>query len=89
MKPTVSLISDEFPEGRYKLIHSVGGAASVKIDWNAAASKYTGLFREANLGLIRLASATQPSEGKDNKVSGRRGGGSLQDVPRCLAPPPR
>lgn len=67
MKPTVELISDEFPDGRYKLIHSVGGAASVKVDWTDAASQYTGLFRGANYGLIRMASATEPSEGGGKK----------------------
>jgi len=45
MKVSVELVSDEMPEGRYKLIHSVGGAASVKVNWNEAAEQYTGLFK--------------------------------------------
>ncbi len=68
MKTTVQLVSDEMPEGRYKLIHSVGGAAAVKIVPSEAASKYTGLFNGANYGLIRLASATEPNEGSGNKA---------------------
>jgi hypothetical protein len=61
MKPTVSEFTDEMPEGRYKLIHSVGGAASVKFDF--LPNPYTGLFKEANYGLIRFASAKEPKEG--------------------------
>ena len=60
---TVSLQSDEMPSDRFKLIHSVGGAASVKVNWNAKAAKFTGLFRKSDYGLIRLASASQPDEG--------------------------
>ncbi|GMH63685.1 hypothetical protein TrRE_jg10170 [Triparma retinervis] len=63
MTPTVSEVTDEMPEGRYKLIHSVGGAASIKFDFQP--NPYTGLFQEANYGLIRFASAKEPKEGSD------------------------
>jgi len=61
MKPTVSDSTDIMPDGRYKLIHSVGGAASVSLELEA--NPYTGLFQQANYGLIRFASAKEPKEG--------------------------
>ena len=66
MSPTVDLVSDEFPEGRYKLIHSVGGAASFKIDWDS--NPYTGLFQGSDYGLLRFASASEPKEGAGNNA---------------------
>merc|ERR1711871_530430 len=54
-------VTDQMPEGRFKLIHSVGGAASVKFDF--VSNPYTGLFQKATLGLVRFASAKEPKEG--------------------------
>jgi len=61
MKPTVTEVTDEMPEGRYKLIHSVGGAASVQLSF--LENPYTGLFQGSDYGLIRFASAKEPKEG--------------------------
>ena len=61
MKPTVTEFTDEMPEGRYKLIHSVGGAASVRLELQE--NPYTGLFQGSDYGLIRFASAKEPKEG--------------------------
>ncbi|GMI08461.1 hypothetical protein TrLO_g4657 [Triparma laevis f. longispina] len=63
MKPTVSEVTDVMPDGRYKLIHSVGGAAGVKLELEE--NPYTGLFQQAEYGLIRFASAKEPKEGAD------------------------
>jgi hypothetical protein len=62
MKTSVELVSDEMPKDRSKLIHSVGGAASVKFVWEP--NEYTGLFQGSDYGLLRAASATEPSEGQ-------------------------
>eukprot|EP01137_Pigoraptor_chileana_P007576 Opistho-2@3570 len=54
--------SDIMPEGRQKLIHSVGAVAQAKFNWNSAASKYTGLFRQADNVILRASSATKPGQ---------------------------
>lgn len=59
MSPTVTYVSDEFPEGRSKLIHSVAAIAQCQFAWNGSGN-YTGLFRQADMGLCRLSSALQP-----------------------------
>jgi len=53
--------SDLFPPNRMKLIHSVGAAAL--ISWRPASSMipYTGIFATGAIGLVRAASATEPS----------------------------
>jgi hypothetical protein len=66
MSPSVDYVSDEFPAGRQKLIHSVGVAAQCSFEWDeAAVSKlgYTGLFQKATYGTIRASSAIQPKFG--------------------------
>ena len=59
MKPTVSDSTDIMPDGRYKLIHSVGGAASVSLELevrvseeltNVAAANY---YAASNISLYR------------------------------------
>jgi hypothetical protein len=65
MKPTMEAPGDAMPNGalwgtRSKLIHSVGTVGKVKFvsDNN---NDYTGIFKGANYGLIRLSSAAEPS----------------------------
>eukprot|EP00164_Ancoracysta_twista_P001711 GFYU01002243.1.p1 GENE.GFYU01002243.1~~GFYU01002243.1.p1 ORF type:complete len:345 (+),score=128.66 GFYU01002243.1:35-1036(+) len=53
-------ISDEFPEGRKKLIHTVGTIAQIKLD--LVDNKYTGLFNGADHGFVRASCANAPSE---------------------------
>jgi hypothetical protein len=50
--------SDIMPDGRKKLIHTVGGVAKAKIVWTNSA-KYTGMFRAANNVLIRASTALE------------------------------
>jgi len=59
MSPTVDYVSDEFPDGRSKLIHSVGAVAQCAFKYNRAGN-YTGLFEGADHGIIRMSSALEP-----------------------------
>lgn len=59
--------SDAFPAGRKKFIHSVGATAKVSFVSNGK-HKYTGLFKGASSGLLRLSAAKQPTE--DNIAPG-------------------
>jgi len=52
--------SDIMPDGRKKLIHTVGAIAKGKIVWNGN-NKYTGLFKAANNLLIRTSTAQEPN----------------------------
>jgi len=54
--------SDIMPDGRKKLIHTVGAIAKGKIVWNGNANKYTGMFKGANNLLIRASTAQEPSK---------------------------
>eukprot|EP00743_Colponemidia_sp_Colp-15_P000178 GILK01000205.1.p1 GENE.GILK01000205.1~~GILK01000205.1.p1 ORF type:complete len:358 (+),score=57.11 GILK01000205.1:41-1075(+) len=59
---TGSVAEDEMPGSHKKLIHSVGAIAKARFNWNAKTqSKYTGLFKSAEFGLIRCSSAAAPS----------------------------
>jgi hypothetical protein len=53
-------LSDIMPDGRKKLIHTVGGIAKGKIVWTNT-NKYTGMFKAANNVLIRLSTAQEAS----------------------------
>eukprot|EP00455_Lapot_gusevi_P047068 TRINITY_DN6303_c0_g1_i1.p1 TRINITY_DN6303_c0_g1~~TRINITY_DN6303_c0_g1_i1.p1 ORF type:complete len:335 (-),score=57.50 TRINITY_DN6303_c0_g1_i1:114-1118(-) len=54
-------ISDILPASRSKkLIHSVGAVAKVRFVWNGS-HPYTGMFRQAESGLLRASLATRPS----------------------------
>jgi hypothetical protein len=46
------------PDGRKKLIHTVGGIAKAKIVWTTE-NKYTGMFKAANNVLVRFSTATE------------------------------
>jgi hypothetical protein len=52
--------SDIMPDGRKKLIHTVGAIAKAKIVWTGS-TKYTGLFRAANNVLVRASTAQEPT----------------------------
>jgi hypothetical protein len=72
-------VSDEFPSGRSKLIHSVGVSAQVKFVYDAETVNnlgYTGLFGGANYGVIRVSSAIQPDFTKENAADGSFIGGA-------------
>jgi len=51
-------MSDILPDGRKKLIHTVGGVAKAKIVWTNP-SKYSGMFKGANNVLVRLSTAQE------------------------------
>jgi len=51
--------SDIMPDGRKKLIHTVGAVAKAKIVWSGN-NKYTGMFKGANNLLIRASTAQEP-----------------------------
>lgn len=64
MEPTFQSPGDAMPPGklygnRRKYIHSVGAVGKVK--YVAKSNKYTGIFKGANQGLIRLSSAAAPT----------------------------
>eukprot|EP00744_Colponema_vietnamica_P000781 GILI01001357.1.p2 GENE.GILI01001357.1~~GILI01001357.1.p2 ORF type:complete len:334 (-),score=122.37 GILI01001357.1:173-1174(-) len=60
LHPSMHHVSDIMPEGRKKLIHSVGATAKVKFVWNENAAQYTGLFKSANYGILRASTAAAP-----------------------------
>jgi len=53
--------SDIMPDGRKKLIHTVGSVAKAKIVWNGNNQKYTGMFKGANNLLVRASTAQEPT----------------------------
>jgi len=53
-------LSDIMPDGRKKLIHTVGGVAKAKIVWTSN-SQYTGMFKSANNVLVRASTAQEAS----------------------------
>lgn len=60
MQPTVSYVSDELPEGRTKVIHSVAVMAQAR--WVAFAGNYTGILGQgADNLLLRFSSAGEPN----------------------------
>ena len=63
MKPTFDTAGDLMPSGilgrRVKYIHSVGVVGKVKFAANDA-STYSGIFKGASKGLIRLSAAVEP-----------------------------
>lgn len=63
LDPTFSTKGDAMPSGplgtRGKYIHTVGVVG--KVTFEATSSKYTGIFKGATNGLIRLSSAVPPS----------------------------
>ena len=63
MKPTMEFSGDSFPEGRQKLIHSVGvvGVAQFVAE---ADSPYTGFFQGADSVLMRMSLAKAPDQTK-------------------------
>ena len=48
---------------RWKYIHSVGTTGKVKFVPNSAAKGFSGIFKGANYGMIRLSSAAEPVNG--------------------------
>lgn len=60
MDVSLNYQSDSLPEGRKKLIHSVGVVGSVKFVAEAD-TPYTGLFKGADSALIRFSLAKDPS----------------------------
>lgn len=66
MKPTMQWVGDEFEQGlfeRKKYIHSVGNVGKVKFV-AADDTPYTGVFKGADTGLIRLSCAAEPNPKK-------------------------
>jgi len=66
MAPSFDTPGDVMPGSieshRTKYIHSVGAVGKVKFVPDATApSSFTGIFKGANSGLIRLSSAAQPT----------------------------
>lgn len=52
--------SDFLPSGRKKLIHTFGSAAKVRwVPTLTVGSRYTGVFAEGGIGILRLSQATQ------------------------------
>eukprot|EP00455_Lapot_gusevi_P011497 TRINITY_DN152_c0_g1_i6.p1 TRINITY_DN152_c0_g1~~TRINITY_DN152_c0_g1_i6.p1 ORF type:complete len:350 (-),score=144.36 TRINITY_DN152_c0_g1_i6:74-1123(-) len=62
---TGTTFSDFMPDGRKKLIHSVGAIAQAKFVWTGHDYGYSGLFNHtvgsASIGFVRASSAVQPS----------------------------
>merc|ERR1712226_420170 len=53
---------DVYPSGTEKIICSAGGiVAPVHMEWRSSAREhFTGMFRRADFGLVRLSSVTEP-----------------------------
>jgi len=66
MKPTFDHISDSFPDGRNKYIHSVGTVGLVEFvaETNTDINPYTGIFKGCSHVLLRLSLAKEPDESK-------------------------
>lgn len=66
MKLSFDYYSDSMPEGRKKLIHSVGSVGLCEFVANSdpIANPYTGIFQGASHVLLRLSLAKQPDETK-------------------------
>lgn len=65
MEPTISYGGDQMPPGalygtRSKLIHTQGAVASVKMT-NSGEHPFTGVFADADSGVIRLSVAAEPN----------------------------
>eukprot|EP00927_Polykrikos_kofoidii_P040138 TRINITY_DN34360_c0_g3_i1.p1 TRINITY_DN34360_c0_g3~~TRINITY_DN34360_c0_g3_i1.p1 ORF type:complete len:772 (+),score=134.83 TRINITY_DN34360_c0_g3_i1:66-2381(+) len=60
----IELQDDVYPEGVAKVICSAGGAvALVRFEWRQEITEqFTGMFRQADHGLIRLSSVTEPQQ---------------------------
>ena len=59
MCPTLTAKGDEMPGGRHKYIHTVGTVA--RVQWrDLGTHPYTGLFRGADHGIVRLSLAKEP-----------------------------
>jgi hypothetical protein len=56
METSLAFESDELPNGRIKYIHSVGTVAQVKFV-SSGDHEYTGIFKGADAGIVRLSSA--------------------------------
>ena len=65
MEPTYHTKGDALPSGitgtREKYIHSVGAVGRVKLNADGA-SPFSGIFRGANYGLLRLSCAIKPTD---------------------------
>jgi hypothetical protein len=61
MQVTVDLVSDYFPTGRSKVIHTYGAVCPVKFV-SSNAHDYTGVFTGIEHGLIRLSLAKKPDK---------------------------
>lgn len=73
MEPTFSTKGDAMAPGslyghRTKYIHCVGGVAIVSFNSNGWHHPFTGLFKGANHGILRLSSATKPELGTDSPL---------------------
>lgn len=65
MQPTVQFVSDELPEGRTKIIHSVAAVAQVRFVFNGAGN-YTGVLGSgAERMILRASSANEPDITKE------------------------
>lgn len=65
MEPTLNQVGDQMPPGqvfgtRSKLIHTQGAVATVKLT-NSGEHPFTGVFENADTGVVRLSAAAQPS----------------------------
>jgi hypothetical protein len=63
MNPTMEFQGDSFPEGRSKLIHSVGVVGKVQFVPEAD-SPYTGFFQGADSLVLRMSLAKEPDQTK-------------------------
>jgi hypothetical protein len=66
MKTSFDTYSDVLPEGRKKLIHSVGSVAQFEFVPKSG-SPYTGVFEGVSNGLIRISTAKQANPKKEAK----------------------
>ncbi|KAJ3410700.1 hypothetical protein HDV05_003472 [Chytridiales sp. JEL 0842] len=69
VKPSLQFVSDEMPNGRDKLIHSVGVVAKASFVAQPG-SPYTGLFQGSDKAILRLSLATDPSGGRGETTPG-------------------
>lgn len=66
MPPTFDFKSDDMPDGRLKLIHSVGAVGLVEFvaEKNESINPYTGIFKGCSHVVLRLSLAKEPDESK-------------------------
>jgi hypothetical protein len=74
MNPSFTGKGDTMPSGRWKFIHNVGTVSKVEFV-PANLDLYTGIFKGAKYGLIRLSSAAKPSDSKINPLANALGPG--------------